>query len=377
MEKEFNPFPLTVYKGPAHFCDREEETAELQRNIRNDINTTLFAIRRIGKTGLIHHVFDRYRDSRRTSCIYIDILGTSSLKEFCDHLATAIYQRFPEQRSLGKKIIDFIRMLRPVISYDGLSGQPEVSFETGEIRRTENTIHQLFNFLDGQKIKIVFAIDEFQQILEYPEKNTEALLRSCMQHSKNTIFIFSGSNQKMMHEIFNSGKRPFFASCSNLHLDYIDRKQYESFIQRVFRKYKRVIDPESISFIYTWTLGHTFYIQYFCNYLFSTGNKHIRLQDTRNAATEILMRNENLFYQYRNLITKPQWKLLTAIAKETRLYKPHAHLFIRAHGLGTSSMVTRSMEALLEKELIFQNTMAENPYYEVYDKFLMRWLQHF
>ncbi|MEY3198778.1 MAG: hypothetical protein RJA13_736, partial [Bacteroidota bacterium] len=30
---------------------------------------------------------------------------------------------------------------------------------------------------------------------------------------------------------------------------------------------------------------------------------------------------------------------------------------------------------LLNKEMIFYNSSVEKPYYEVYDKFLMRWLQ--
>jgi len=55
----------------------------------------------------------------------------------------------------------------------------------------------------------VFAIDEFQQITNYPEKNTEAFLRTHIQSSQNTVFIFCGSNQKLMHEMFNSAKRPF------------------------------------------------------------------------------------------------------------------------------------------------------------------------
>jgi hypothetical protein len=39
-------------------------------------------------------------------------------------------------------------------------------------------------------------------------------------------------------------------------------------------------------------------------------------------------------------------------------------------------MVSRGLEALLEKEMVFYNTAVEQPYYETYDKFLMRWMQH-
>lgn len=375
MENEFNPFIISGYKGPQYFCNRASEIRLLQKHIKNNINTTLFSIRRLGKTGLIWHLFESYKGNSKIACIYVDILGTTNLKEFCDQLATAIYQRFPENRTLGKKIIDFFSLLRPVITYDELSGQPEISFETGEVRKTEKTILQLFQFLDKQNIKVVFAIDEFQQILEYPEKNTEAILREYMQQLKNIRFIFCGSNQKMMHEIFNSAKRPFFASCSNIYLEYIHPDDYKNFIRGLFIKNKRNIDNESLDFIYEWTLGHTFYIQYFCNLLFSFKSKHIHLDNVRQVASELLKQNESLYFQYRNLLTKSQWNLLSAVAKETQVYKAHSGEFIRRYGLGGSSMVTRGMEALLEKEMIFHNTSVAHPYYEVYDKFLMQWLK--
>lgn len=376
MEKEFNPFLVTGYKHADYFCDRKQETAQIKKHIANHINTTLFAIRRIGKTGLIHHVFNSYAKNKKIVCLYVDILGTKNLKEFTNELATVIYNRFPEHQGIGKKIIAGIKLLRPLISFDELSGNPQLSFDLSDSKRYEKTIQQLFLFLDSQNIQIVFAIDEFQQILEYPEKNTEALLRTYIQSLKNTHFIFCGSNQKMMHELFNNAKRPFFASCSNIHLDFIDKKIYADFIANMFHQNKRKISPQSIDFILDFTCCHTFYTQYFCNYLFASGGKNIQLHHVQSIALEILKLNENTFYQYRNLLTMAQWQLLQAISKEEKLYKAHSKAFITKHKLGTSSMVSRGIEALLEKELIFYNTSVETPYYETYDKFLMRWMQH-
>jgi len=47
------------------FCDREEETQFIIDNAKNGVNTTLFSIRRMGKTGLIHHVFALMRGLAR------------------------------------------------------------------------------------------------------------------------------------------------------------------------------------------------------------------------------------------------------------------------------------------------------------------------
>jgi len=54
-----NPFSTTLYIGSEYFCDREQETKTLLSNITGGLSTTVTAIRRMGKTGLIHHVFTR------------------------------------------------------------------------------------------------------------------------------------------------------------------------------------------------------------------------------------------------------------------------------------------------------------------------------
>jgi len=109
--------------------------------------------------------------------------------------------------------------------------------------------------------------------------------------------------------------------------------------------------------------------------LFASGIKRIVKNDVYAAAIEILKLNESTCFQYRSLLTKAQWQLLTALAKEERLQKAHSASFLKKYLLGTSAHVTRGMAALIEKDLVYHNTSVEQPYYTIYDKFLMRWLQ--
>jgi len=375
MKSIINPFISNGYRGANYFCDRKTEAKLLSDFMLNGINVTLFSIRRLGKTGLIHHVFNPYKNSTKLACIYVDILATRNLTEFTNHIATAVYNRFPPQKTLGKKIMDLFHRFRPTITFDELTGIPSLSLTIETKAQKENTIGQIFNFLDTQNIKVVFAIDEFQQILEYPETNTEALLRTYIQQLKNISFVFCGSNQKMMHEIFNSAKRPFFASCSNLNLGYITEVEYKKFIRKKFMEGGRNIDEECLTFICNWTRRHTFYTQYFCFTLFAKNEENYSLEDAHETALSILKLNENTFFQYRNLLSAAQWTLLRAVAREEKLFQPQSKTFISKYQLGTPSLVKRGMDALLKKEIIFLDSASEVPFFEVYDKYLMRWLQ--
>jgi AAA+ ATPase superfamily predicted ATPase len=376
MKNPINPFPSSIYKGPAYFCNRVAETKQINQLISNGAHIALFAIRRLGKTGLIHHVFNGYKSNKKIVCIYVDILATKNMADFTNLMATAVYNRFPVQNTLGKKIAELFKRFRPTITFDELSGTPSLSLTIDTKSQKENTIGQIFQFLDKQKIKVVFAIDEFQQILEYPEGNTEAILRTQIQQLKNTSFIFCGSNQKMMHQIFNSAKRPFFASCTNLTLDYIAEKDYKLFIKKKLQEQNRKIDNEALDFICRWTGLHTFYTQHFCFTLFTKNIINTTIKEVHETAIDILKLNESTFFQYKNLLTAAQWNLLRAIACEEKVYQPQSKLFIGKYLLGTPALVKRGLDALLEKEMIFYQSGVEKPYYEVYDKFLMRWLQH-
>ena len=65
---------------------------------------------------------------------------------------------------------------------------------------------EIFQYLEHADKRCIVAIDEFQQIAKYPEKNIEALLRTHIQKQMNTNFIFAGSGRHMMQEMFSSAK---------------------------------------------------------------------------------------------------------------------------------------------------------------------------
>ena len=375
MKTPNNPFIETGYISPVYFCDREEETKTLIDYIQNKTNVTLFAFRRLGKTGLIKHVFHQLKKDKNIVCIYVDIFDTTNKVDFINRLATAIYNAFPEKSSLGKKIITAIQSLRPVISFDELTGIPNVQLDSSIAEQQKNTLNSLFAFIDSQEIQVVFAIDEFQQILSYPEKNTEASLRTHIQHLQNTSFIFCGSDQTKMHQIFNDAKRPFFASCSYLHLSTINQQEYSKFITKMFKKYGKKITKDAVSFICDWTMLHTFYTQKYAKAIFTASAENVTLQNAKLMAAQLLQAQEGKFYQYRNLLTPQQWQLLKAVAKEQRLVNYNSQEFIKKYNIGNASAVKRGLDSLQKKEMIMHNTGVETPYYEVYDKFLMRWLQ--
>ena len=106
-----NPFPEYGYFGAEYFCDREQETQTLIEALRNGSNVTLMAPRRIGKTGLIHHAFERIKvENKRAQCFYVDIFPTKTFSQMVQFVVNAVIgkldtpsqsvKRIPEEREL-------------------------------------------------------------------------------------------------------------------------------------------------------------------------------------------------------------------------------------------------------------------------------------
>ena len=96
-------------------------------------------------------------------------------------------------------------------------------------------------FLESQDFNIVIAIDEFQQIKKYPEKNTDAWLRSVIQHMTNVRFVFAGSPQHIITEMFSLPSGPFCRSTVIMGIDKIDLAEYRDFISGWFRRQGRSV----------------------------------------------------------------------------------------------------------------------------------------
>ena len=52
-----NPFITSGYVSADYFCDRQQESEQLVREVMNGNNLALVSTRRMGKTGLIRHCF--------------------------------------------------------------------------------------------------------------------------------------------------------------------------------------------------------------------------------------------------------------------------------------------------------------------------------
>jgi len=371
--KPYNPFLVAGYYSPEYFCDREIETEKIISALENDRNISLISPRRFGKTGLIHHVFyNIVQKDKNAICVYFDIYSTQNLNDFVKIFAESVLGKV--ESSLEKtiqKFASFFKSLRPVISYDALTGQPKLSVKI-ERETAEQSLQEIFSYLKQSDKRCYIAIDEFQQVAEYQEKGTEALLRSYIQFLPNVKFIFSGSRQHLMSEIFLSAKRPFYQSTQILSLATIDKGQYFQFANAHFLKNNYSITQECFNLLYSQFEGHTWYMQAVLNRLYEYRKNINNVDIIYYAIHELLDENTYSYQELLNAYSNVQVNLLRAIAAEKTVAQISSGDFIARYRLKNASSVNRSLQKLIDNELIYKSEKG----YIIYDRFLGLWLRN-
>ncbi|MCI6427263.1 MAG: ATP-binding protein [Rikenellaceae bacterium] len=369
--KPNNPFLIVGYHSPEFFCDRETETATILDALKNGRNITLIAPRRMGKTGLICNAFHHLKEQKSDIVtLYMDIYSTQSIGDFVRLFANTVLGKLDAapQKALNR-ISQFIHSCRPVFTFDELTGVPKVTIDVAP-QDEKRTLKEIFDYLASSQRHCCIAIDEFQQIAEYPEKGIEALLRSYIQFLPNVNFIFAGSKQHLMQEMFTSSKRPFYQSTQLINIGSIDRETYADFAIGLFAKCSKLLPRDVFYAIYEMYDGHTWYIQYLLNRLYGY-NQDVDMVMVSDAMEQIVSEQS---YSYQTLLksySAGQVRLLKAIAREGCVKEILAGDFISRNRLRAASSVSASLKRLQDNELVYLTPQG----YIIYDRFMREWLR--
>lgn len=373
MARERNPFIVTGKIEPAYFCDRVQESARLVKSVTNGNNLVIISPRRMGKTGLIRFCYGKPEIEEKYYTFFIDILHTSSLRELVYLLGREIYETLlPRSRKMADLFIRTLQSIGGKFGFDPFSGTPTFNVELGDIVRPDYTLDEIFRYLAAADKPCIVAIDEFQQIAKYPEKNIEALLRTHIQQSGNSNFIFAGSERHMMQEMFLSAARPFYHSADLLELKAIAPEIYVPFVVGHFERRNRRIEPMHVEKVYRLFKGHTFYVQKAFNEAFANTPEggECTLDTIRGAMDDLVAANDTIFREILSNIPEKQKELLYAIAKDGDAERITSAEFIKRHSLSSASSVQSAVKKLLEKDLITET----NKVFSLTDKLFAMWI---
>ena len=369
-----NPFVTNGYAGPEYFCDRVEETALLTNLLTNGNNVALMSPRRVGKTDLMKHCFQQDDVRDNYYCFIIDIYATNSLRDFVNMFGKSILEALkPKGRKVWESFLSTLLSVRSEISFD-INGNPVWGLGVGSMTPPQTTLDEIFAYLRSADNHCLVAIDEFQQILYYTDRNVEAALRTQIQQCPNANFIFAGSQRHLMSEMFLSPARPFYQSVVPMSLYPISLERYWAFANPQFAKNgNRQVTYKVVETVYQRFEGITANVQRMMNmlYMLTPKGETCDIDMIDRAIDTYLQLSSEYYAELLRQMPEKQRNVFLAIAAEGRVRSISGGKFAHKYHLPSASSVVSAVKGLLEKDFI---TQTDNVYY-VYDRFFQLWLE--
>ncbi len=366
-----NPFQYGVVIDDSAFCNRKDEIDFLKSQIRNGYSTWLYSPRRFGKTSLVEKVF---REEDKVKCIYVDLYNINSKDDFCRKyskvLAENLFDWKDDIRKLTKELSKVFRRLSPSVSFDEF-GSPSFSINIHKIHEQEDieTILEVPNSVSNSKgQKICIAFDEFQEINRI-DPFLINWMRTSFQRHKFISYIFLGSKQSLMNNIFSSPQSPFYVFAAKMNLTEIGKDELYEFIEGNFKKYGLPIEKNTIDNILDKSEGQPHYTQYFASVVFDLvwGGVDQTKDDFNEGWTKkILLPQTDIFQDIYDQLTNSQRLTIQAIAKLDNfgIFSEKARDMFR---LPVSSSLNEALKALLKKSMIHksnENYRISNPIFK-------------
>lgn len=111
----------------------------------------------------------------------------------------------------------------------------------------------------SKQINIKLIFDEFQDITKLYDKNILEVLKSVAQHHENITYIFLGSIESIMTQIFESKSSPFFHFASVIKLDGLDIDELYEYAAAQFDAQNIIYNREAIKKTIKFLGGHPEY----------------------------------------------------------------------------------------------------------------------
>lgn len=357
---EFDYFPAKLAMGE-QFCNREKEKKFLADNILKCRHTVLIGPRRYGKSSLVFQTMDMPLMREHN-------IPLASIDLFLAHDDNAVIKRMLEGVSQAiSRILPIDQKI--LIQLQAIFGKFRVSLGAYgfhvdaalEHQAALNAVDHIFSALEGlnrlakeQKKKLVFFIDEFQDIKEAESARAiQGAIRHIAQETSEITFIFSGSNRRLLLELFDERSQPLYMLCDRLSLERIASVDYRKHLRKLAEKrwHKAIAEPIEDK-IFALTELHPYYINLLCHELWQASTPPERSDSVIDAWEICCQTHEDRFVAELEKLTAKQQDILKALAIQP-VTTPTGLVF--SHRTKASvSTINQTMRSLMDKDMIFK-----------------------
>ena len=358
-----NPFKFgSVVDGP-FFTNRTNEIDKVKSVLESSNHLVVISPRRYGKTSLVLKVVKKLK--RPT--IFLDLQMVTSQTDFASQLLKRIYSAFPYQKI--KNLLKHFR-IAPTISLNPLTNEIDVSYNAQIQKNQQTALEDVLNLIEkigNSKVRPIVIFDEFQEITRMGH-NLDRVLRSIMQHHQNINYIFLGSQESIIREIFEKKKSPFYHFGYVLSLGKIPLTDFHKFLHDNFKSQTKNSDSIADA-ILDITKAHPYYTQQIAFTIWEILNKNQTSKDVvGNALNELVQTHDVDYERLWNTLNQTDKKILIGMCFSD--LSPLSNDFSNKYQAGASSTIFSSLKKMTLSGFVLKTKDG----YEIDDPFFKKWL---
>jgi hypothetical protein len=347
--------------GRGKVCD------EIIRTLETGQSVALIAPRRFGKTSIMMEVLNLLgRKSYFTG--NVDIFTVPDIDQLAYEITSQVLKNRKLDEALNKlktnlgEILTNIRFRKEIEGAEFILSFGKPGKDPWE--QLKSSLNFIESFALKYNKKICIAFDEFGDTEKLDGIEIIKLFRSIIQYQKQSVFIFSGSYESVMHKLFVSSKSPFFRMVKIIEPGFLEKSDLSKFAEKKFRElgisYKNSDIIKGVEF----TKGHPYYIRLFIQEFYFQF-----LREQKPVDTEVIFKN--MLLSENNYLEK-LWDEISG-KKETRRIiikiietgKPYTGIENRSFN------ISRAINELSGKGIIF----SEGSTYYVSDPLLEKFIK--
>lgn len=356
-----NPFKFGTIVDEPYFINRKKEIAKVLSLLGSENHLVVISPRRFGKSSLIFKIVKMVN----RPVIAVDMQLVTSPTDLAAQILKRIYRLYPTEKL--KQHLKKFRII-PTLSLNPVTGGIDVSFITGTdyLPLLEDVMNLVEKISTAQK-KIIMIFDEFQDAVKM-DPDLLKQLRAIMQHHKMVNYVFLGSQESLIREIFQKKKSPFYHFGMVMNLLKIDSNEFREFLTEGFSTVSK--NAEAIAGeILKITRSHPYYTQQLA---FTVWERALASGDATaivsDAVDELIMMHDMDYERIWLNFNKTDRKMLLGLSLSD--LQPLSDAFNRSWDIGASSTAFSSLKRLMASGFVIKTDR-----YEPDDPFFSMWLR--
>ncbi|MBN1820865.1 MAG: ATP-binding protein [Prolixibacteraceae bacterium] len=247
-----------------NFIGRKKEIEFAIEQFRLGQNVFLTAPRRFGKTSFVYEIFKKLK-SRNFFIAYVDVFTVTSINRF----ALEIIETLLENTGLEQDFRDVIYDKENIQKYPELKSlMNEYDFLYEFNKNSVDNYDLLGNcidFIEQYSIKnrrrILFVFDEFGDYRKLDDGRLTKILKSKFKNHLNTSYLFTGSYDLIMNDLFEGIKAPFNRLARKITFAEINIALLKNFYKEQFEHHHIQVPESFTNSVIDFTNGHPYYSQ--------------------------------------------------------------------------------------------------------------------